>query len=323
MNNHAELAQKIISGYVISREEARTLITRTAEQDVRALAEAANTIRKTFAHNTIDFCALINAKSGACSEDCAFCAQSGHHASDIVTHGFIDIDTIVAKARAAEKYGAQRFCIVTSGGALTDEDFDKVITAYREIKKQTQLKIDGSLGFLTEKRVHALKTVGLSRFNHNLETSRRYYEKICTTHSYDDRLRTIRLLKQHGIEVCCGGIIGMGETLDDRIDLAFTLKEEGVSCIPINILNPRKNTPLEHAARISSLEAVASIAVFRLINPATTIKIAGGREEGLGKHQQLSLEAGGNGFIIGGYLTTIGNKPEDDIQIARNAGYEI
>ena len=317
------LLERCSNCVALAPADAVQLLATDKQENIMRLAQLADTVRKKYRANKIDFCSLINAKSGRCSENCSFCAQSGHYNTAVTTYPFIDSDAIVAKAKAAEKFGSHRFCIVTSGAQLTDDDFEKTLVAYRRIREESALKIDGSLGFLTENRVQALKDVGLSRYNHNLETSRRYYPAICTTHSYEDRLHTIRLLREYDIEVCCGGIIGMGETINDRVDLAFTLNKEGVSCIPINILNPRHGTPLEKNSRLSPLEIIATIAVFRLINPSATIKIAGGREEGLGEHQALSLQAGGNGFIIGGYLTTMGNDPQQDIAIAKDAGYEV
>jgi biotin synthase len=319
----ANLAKDILSGSTLSKADALELISLSDENEVRALARVANDVRRTFMSNSIDLCALVNAKSGSCSEDCAFCAQSGHHETKITKYDLLEIRTIVAKAHAAEAAGAKHFCIVTSGAQLNNAEFDQVIKAYKLIKAETSLAIDGSLGMLDEDKIRRLKEVGLARFNHNLETSERYFPKICSTHTFADRLRTIRTLKKYGIEVCSGGILGMGEEKEDRVDLAMTLRKEGVTCIPINVLNPRQGTPLENIARITPLEAIAAIAVFRLINPTATIKIAGGRETSLGDHQQLSLEAGGNGFIIGGYLTTAGNSVEKDREIARNAGFEL
>ncbi|MBN1493010.1 MAG: biotin synthase BioB [Candidatus Omnitrophica bacterium] len=313
----------VLNGNLLSKAHAMELIGLTAEDDILALAHAANTVRKTFTSNTIDFCSLVNAKSGCCSEDCAFCAQSGHYQTEITSYDLLSVNTIVDRAREAERSGAKHFCIVTSGAALNDSEFDQVLKAYKLICAETNLRIDGSLGMLSENKIRRLKEAGIARYNHNLETSERFFPTICTTHSYADRLRTLRTLRQHDIEVCSGGIIGMGEAKEDRVDLALALRAEQVQCIPINILNPRKGTPLENVSRITPLEAIATIAVFRLINPHATIKIAGGREAGLGEYQQLSLEAGGNGFIVGGYLTTPGNIYQDDHAIARRAGYDI
>jgi biotin synthase len=323
VNPFSSLAKDILSGTVLSNKNALELISLSEENDVRNLARIANEVRRTFTSNIIDFCSLVNAKSGSCSEDCAFCAQSGHHETKIDQYDLLDISTIVAKAHAAETAGAKHFCIVTSGARLTGTEFEQVLKAYKLIKAETSLAIDGSLGMLDEDKIRRLKEIGLARYNHNLETSERYFAKICSTHTFMDRLRTIRTLKKYDIEVCSGGIIGMGEEKEDRIELAMTLRQEGVTCIPINILNPRAGTPLANISRITPLEAIATIAVFRLINPTATIKIAGGRETNLGDHQQLSLEAGGNGFIIGGYLTTPGNAIENDRDIARNAGFEL
>lgn len=291
--------------------------------DLVDLISLANRVRKEYAGEGVDLCAIINAKSGACAEDCYFCGQSIHYETNTPVYPLKSEEEILQSAKNAEKSGASRFCIVISGKKPETKDFKKIVDILSKLRQETNLKLDCSLGSLNENEVFALKNAGLTRYNHNLETSEDYFDKICTTHSYKDRLTTIKILKKAGVEICCGGIIGLGEDWNERIKFAYTLKELEIDCIPINILNPRPGTPLENIAPLSPMEIIKIIAIFRLILKDKIIKVAGGREVNLRDLQSLALLAGANGLIIGNYLTTPGRPAELDLQMIKDLGMKI
>ncbi len=313
----------VLEGRDLSYEDA----LRLAELPVTLvpyLAAIANEVREKFAGNQIESCALSNIKSGNCSEDCKFCAQSGHYKTDSPVYPQISVEEIVAQAKAAEAMGATEFCMVSSGwGATNEKEFQTVLEATRRIGSETKLFVDCSLGFLTGEQLSRLKEAGLYRNNHNLEASKGYFDKICTTHTYQERMNHVELVRHYGIHPCSGGILGMGETAKDRIDLAFDLKKLGADCVPINILNPRAGTPLGTVEPIGPMEIIKFIAIFRLILPKSTIKIAGGREVNLRDLQAMAMQAGANGLILGNYLTTMGRSSERDIQMLKDLGFEV
>jgi biotin synthase len=317
-----EIEERILSGGSISRTEADSLLAAPGEF-LMSLMAVADRIRIHFKGNRFDSCSLVNARSGLCGEDCSFCAQSRHHHTGCDTYGLLSADEILDCARAAKKVGASRFCTVTSGGALSNKEFDSLIDTLGRVRSEVDIALDASLGFLDEERALRLQKAGVTRYNHNLETSRDHYPSICSTHTFDQRVATVERAMSHGFSACCGGIIGLGETPSQRLDLAFTLAELGVDCVPINILNPRPGTPLEHSAPPEPLEVLKTVALFRLILPKATIKIAGGREQNLRDFQGMALRAGANGMIIGGYLTTGGRSVEDDLRMVREAGFEM
>ncbi|MDI6735342.1 MAG: biotin synthase BioB [bacterium] len=290
--------------------------------DILDLISLANRVRKEYAGEKIDLCAIINAKSGACAEDCHFCGQSAHYKTNLATYPLKSEDEILTSAKEAEISGATRFCIVISGKKPETKDLKKIVATLVKLRQETSLKLDCSLGTLNEDEIYELKNAGVTRYNHNLETSEGYFKQICTTHSYEDRLNTVKILKKIGLEVCCGGIIGLGEDWDERIRLAFALKDLNVNCIPINILNPRPGTPLENVKPLSPMEIIKTIAVFRLILKDKIIKIAGGREVNLRDLQSLALLAGANGLIIGNYLTTEGRTASLDLQMLKDLEME-
>jgi len=312
--------EKVLAGGRILKEQAESLLETPDEYVLRLLA-AADHIRIHFKGWKFDSCSLINARSGRCGENCAFCAQSVHYATDCETYDLRSTDKILGAARSAREAGASRFCTVTSGGALSPSEFDALIASLQIVKDEVQIPLDASLGFLDDERVERLKQVGVTRYNHNLETARDYFPSICTTHTFEERVDTVRKALNNGLSACCGGIMGMGETSSQRIDLAFTLAELGVDCVPINILNPRPGTPLEGLLPPEPVEILKTVALFRLILPKATIKIAGGREKNLGDFQGTALRSGANGMIIGGYLTTGGRSVEDDLRMVRQAGF--
>ncbi len=314
--------ERVLAGGKIERSEAEALLN-TPDEFLQRLLAAADRIRIRFKGSKFDSCSLINARSGRCSEDCAFCAQSAHHQGDCDVYGLKPSEEILAAAKAAKASGAARFCTVTSGGALSDAEFDSLIKSLERVRSEVDIELDASLGFLDDERSARLAAVGVTRYNHNIETSRDHYSKICTTHHFDQRVETVRTVMDKGFSACSGGIIGLGETPLQRLDMAFTLADLGVDCVPINILNPRPGTPLQDSTPPEPLEILKTVAIFRLILPKATIKVAGGRERNLGDFQAMALRSGANGMIIGGYLTTGGRSVDDDLQMVRQAGFVV
>lgn len=320
-----ELKNRILSGGEISVEEAGRLIdieiTDTANLD--CLLDAARQITFHFNSDEPGLCSLVNAKSYLCGEDCGFCSQSVRFDTRVNRYKLMSADEVVAAAKSFEKKGAVNFCVVTSGGDLNDAEFDNVIEIYKRLKAETNMSLDGSLGFLTPERVERLKEAGLRRFNNNLQSSREFYPKIVSTHTYDKRIETMKMLQNSDVEICSGGILGMGETREDRVKLAFELKPFEPHCLPMNILNPRPGTPLENLPQPDPMEMIKTIAVFRFIHPKANIKLAGGREVNLGnQYQEIALKGGANGLIIGGYLTTEGNPIKSDFEMLQRAGFK-
>ncbi len=318
-----KVRQSVLREDPISYEDALAL-TGLTDREIPYLAAVANEVREKFVGNTIESCALSNIKSGNCSEDCKFCAQSAHYKTDSPVYPQISVEQIMTQAKAAEAMGATEFCMVSSGwGATNQEEFQVVLEAVRRISKETKLFVDCSLGFMTGEQMHQLKEAGLYRNNHNLEASKSYFDKVCTTHTYEQRVKHVQMVEHYGIHPCSGGILGMGESPKDRIDLAFELRALGAHCVPINILNPRRGTPLGDLSPIKPLEIIQTIAIFRLILPKSTIKIAGGREVNLRDLQAMAMLAGANGLIIGNYLTTMGRNPAQDIQMLEDLGFAV
>ncbi|MCM8796481.1 MAG: biotin synthase BioB [Candidatus Omnitrophica bacterium] len=272
----------------------------------------ANKVRRDYLGAKIDLCSIMNAKSGACNQDCKFCAQSSRYKTGAPVYPLKDIEEIVERARIAKEIGADRFDIVTSGDSLSDAELKRVCAAIHEITTKVGIRMCASLGSMDEKRLIALKEAGLTRYHHNIETSPNFFPKIVTTHSFQDRIRTIKLAKKIGLEVCSGGIIGMGETMRDRIDMALILKDLDVDSVPINVLVAIKGTPLERQNPLSSAEAIRTIALFRIILKDKIIKIAAGRESVLKDFQAMTFMAGANGMLIGGYLTIKGREVCED-----------
>jgi len=317
-----KVGEKVLEGGNIGMQDVLPLLGAKGP-DILDLAAAANRVREEFNGNKVDLCSLLNVKSGRCSEDCAFCAQSGHYKTEAPVYPLMDNDRIVEEAREAQKKGAGRFCLIASGRELNDREFETILSALDRIRKETALDLDCSLGTLSVDRAEALNKVGVTRYNHNLETAESHFSKICTTHSFQDRVQTVAVLKDRGFSICCGGIIGLGESPQQRLELAFSLRQLGIDCIPFNILNPRPGTPLEDSESVPPMEIIKTIALFRLILPKGTIKIAGGREANLRDLQSLALLAGANGLILGNYLTTLGRSAEDDLAMIRDLAFSL
>jgi biotin synthase len=287
------------------------------------LLYGAHRLRSHYKGENVKLCAIINAKSGRCSEDCAFCAQSTHHRTRLHIYPLIDPQQILQKAFEAENIGAMRFSIVTSGKSLRIEEMEVIIQALQLIRERTGLILCASLGTITQERAHRLKEAGLRCYHHNLETAPSFFPKICTTHRYEEDVDTVRVAKDAGLEVCCGGILGLGESPQQRLELAFTLKELNVDSIALNFLHPIQGTPLEAAKPLPPLEILKSVALFRFILPDKDIRICGGREFGLRDLHPLVFWAGANGIMIGHYLTTRGRDYRLDQQMIRDLGLKV
>ncbi len=317
-----KVGDKVLEGKNLSMKDVLPLLAAKGP-DVLDLAAVANRVREEFNGNEIDLCSLLSAKSGRCPEDCAFCAQSAHYKTEAPVYPVMDMERIVAEAKDAQTRGTGRFCLITSGRELNDKEFETILRALDRIHNETTLDLDCSLGTLSEERAASLRKVGVTRYNHNVETAESHFPRICSTHSFGDRVKTIEVLKEQGFSICCGGIVGLGESPQQRLELAFSLKQLGIDCIPFNILNPRPGTPLEHSESIPPMEVIKTISIFRLILPKGTIKIAGGREANLRDVQSLALLAGANGLIVGNYLTTPGRNAEDDLTMIRDLGFKL
>lgn len=314
--NH--LIEDIKEGYKISKEEAAQLLECSTED----LGQAANKIRKHFCKDRFDFCSIINGKSGKCSEDCKYCAQSAHHPTNTEVYSLLSTEEFVKDAQYHMHQGIDKYSIVTSGKRLNDEEVEIVCKAYQAIKEKVAIKLCASHGLLSEAALKALKQAGVLRYHNNLETSRNFFPNICSTHTYEEKIETIKAAKRAGLEICSGGILGLGETALDRIDLAFELRELDVDSIPLNLLNPIPGTPLENIVKITEDDFLKAAALFRFINPTKYIRLAGGRNllSGYGK---AAFIGGVNAAITGDLLTTCGNKIADDKQMAEVLGYIV
>lgn len=314
-----QLAQKIIDGYRINRQEDVSFFL-TA--NLNELCQGANQIRRHFFGNKVDLCAIINGRSGRCSENCKFCAQSGHHKTGIAEYDLLDTSVILEDCKKHEKEGVHRYSIVTAGRSLEGKNLDKLLSAYRRMKDECRIQLCASHGLLSEEAYVALKEAGVTMYHENIETSRRFFPNICTTHTYDDKVRCIGLAKKAGLEICSGGIIGMGETWEDRIDMAFSLWELKVDSIPINALMPIKGTPLENRKLLTEEEILRTVAVFRYINPTTHIRLAAGRAI-MTNSGEKAFFAGANATITGNMLTTSGNNIKQDKDMLRKLGFDL
>jgi biotin synthase len=276
------------------------------------LVALAHRVRLAYCGPSVELESLINAKSGACAEDCAFCSQSARFHTDVDVYPFLDLDEVMAAARATRAAGATQFCIVVAVRNPEERLLRKVIDAAGAVQRDVGLEVACSLGLLTQEQAERLAAAGVRRYNHNLETCRAVFPQICTTHTYDDRVDTARLAIEAGMELCCGGILGLGETLEQRLDFAFELAALDPCEVPINFLDPRPGTPLADQALLSPREALQAIALFRLVLPRAWLRLAGGRERILGELQSMGLLAGANALIVGNYLTTTGRSADED-----------
>ncbi|HJU34565.1 MAG TPA: biotin synthase BioB [Nitrososphaera sp.] len=309
--------EKILAGGAVSFEEAENLLD---SNDIITLADCANIITRTFNGDKVDVETLVNAKSGRCPEDCSFCAQSSFYESNINKYPLLSKEELIERAEEAKENGATSFCLVCAYREPPERDFQQICEAIKEIRAKLDIEVNVSLGFMTSSRARELKKLGVKRYNHNLEAAESYFSKICNTHEFSDRVNTARIVKEAGLQLCSGGIIGMGETPRQRIELAFSLASLHPDEVPVNILMARDGTPLAAIKPIDPLEAIKTIAVWRFIMPEIILKIAGGREVHLKDTDKLALKAGANGIITGGYLTTGGNAANRDIAMIREIG---
>nr|WP_199302273.1 MULTISPECIES: biotin synthase BioB [unclassified Coleofasciculus] len=320
------LTSRIIAGERIGRAEAIALSQIEGEENILLLCEAADKVRQACCGNVVDLCSIVNVKSGNCSENCGFCSQSAHHpGQDSPIYGLKSTEEILGQAKAAEAAGAKRFCLVSQGRGIKynspkSTEFEQILETVSRIIAETQIKPCCALGEVTPEQAQALAEAGVTRYNHNLEASENFFEQIVTTHTWRDRVQTIQNLKAAGIQACTGGIMGLGESWEDRVDLALALRELEVESVPLNLLNPREGTPLSDRPKIDPYEALKAIAIFRLILPEQILRYAGGREAVMGELQAMGFQAGMNAMLIGHYLTTIGQPPEQDHAMLESLG---
>jgi biotin synthase len=325
--NHRALAAlgvRVLAGGNISREEAMFLFNLESSADILDLLSWANRIREHFKGNKIHLCSIVNAKAGACSENCSFCAQSSFYQTGSPRYGFVDPEPVFEAADEAKNNGVTAVGLVAAWKGLNEGPMlDEVCDRIKELKASGKTRPDASLGIIKSQKVaDRLKEAGLECYGHNLESSRRFFPQTCTTHTFDDRLETIGYLKKAGIKICSGGIIGMGETREDRRDLAFELKAIGANVVPVNILNPIPGTPFEKNAPLPVLEILKTIACFRFILPRQEIMIAGGRTVNLRDAQSMIFMAGASALMVGNYLTTLNQPVEKDLQMLKDLGLD-
>ena len=290
------------------------------DNDLEELVSLSEKITKeNFPKKEIEVCSIISAKTGKCPENCKYCSQSIHNHADIFCHPLLKVEEVKQAALRAKENGAPRFCIVTSGRSASGSDFEKILKMIRAVASIDGIHCCASLGLLNEEQIKKIKEAGVERFNHNINTSRNYRKGICTTHNFEDRINTIKLLAKHGIEACAGVILGMGETRADRIDMALSLAKLNPKTVPINVLNPIKGTALEgFVDKITEEEVIRTICIFRIAMPKAILRYAGGRETRLSKEiQNLGLRAGINGMLVGNYLTTDGVKISQDKELIK------
>ncbi len=308
---------------LITRQEALRLGEIEDHAQIEALIERAWQARvERFADST-DMCSLVNAKSGGCAEDCGFCAQSRFADADTPMHALMEPEQVLEHARAAEAAGAHRFCMVTQGQGLSKRDFDKYLQGVRLVAEQTNLKRCASIGHMSPERARAMREAGIQRVHHNVETARSYYDEVTTTVRYQGRLRTIQAVREAGLETCVGGILNLGESREQRVEMAFELADIDPTSVPINMLNPRPGTKFGDREYMDPWEAVKWIAIFRLILPNALFRLCGGRVENLGELQRLAVRAGINGVMMGNFLTTLGNAPEQDREMFEELGLNV
>lgn len=318
MERIEQLKQKILAGKSIGREEALEL----AQAPLEPLCKAADEIRQHFCGNAFDMCTIINGKSGRCSEDCKFCAQSAYYQTQVQTYPLLSHEEFLRDAKKNERQGVPRYSIVTSGKKLTEEEVDAACESIRRIRQETGMKVCASFGLLNQAQYEKLKAAGVDRVHNNLETSRAYFPSVCTTHTYEEKLQALRAAQQAGMELCSGGIVGLGETMADRIDMALTVRETGVTSIPVNLLNPIPGTPYEKNEKLTPEDMRRIVAIFRFLIPDGMIRLAGGRGL-LPDKGEACFRSGANAAISGDMLTTSGITVEKDLEMLKRLGYEL
>lgn len=314
------LAEKVIAGGAITEEEARRLI-RTRDEDTMLLLAMADKIRQRYCGSAVDFCAILNARSGHCPEDCRFCAQSGRYHTGAKYYRLLPEEEIMEAARKAKAAGAVRFSLVTSGRNQSNpNEFEEILHVVGRIRREVGLEVCCSLGLISEDQARQLKEAGITRVHCNIESAPSYFPQVCSTHSFADKEALIAAVQRAGIRVCSGGIIGLGETPDQRVEMAFTLRRLHIDSVPLNILVPVPGTPFAGNRRLPPLEVLRAFAMFRFVLPRALIRTAGGREVNLRSLQAHALTGGLNGIMVGGYLTTAGRDPREDIRMTEDLG---
>lgn len=321
MSHWNTLAEQVLGGYPISADDARSIV-RSGDDDLLALLGAAFQIRQSFHGRDVRLHVLQNAKSGRCPEDCAFCSQSSRYDTGVDQYRMQTVQELVEGARHAHAMGAVKYCMVTATRGPSARDLDTICEAVRQIKAEMNINVCTSLGLLKDGQAEQLAAAGVTRFNHNLESSRRFYPELCGTHTWEDRVATVQRVRAAGLEACCGGIMGMGETEDDRISLAFELRALEVESIPVNFLDPRPGTPMGGLRRLAPMDCLRLLAMFRFVNPSRDIRVAGGREVNLRHLQALALWPA-NSIFVNGYLTTNGAGYEADVRMIEDAGFRV
>jgi biotin synthase len=314
-------ADRSVAGEALSRDEARAVLL-CPDDELLSLLDSVFRVRRTFHGRKVRVHVLHNAKSGACPEDCRFCSQSSYYETPAGEYPIQSVEEIVEGARRAKRAQAWKYCIVTATRGPAKRDLDVVCEAVARIKAEMDITICTSLGLLTEDKARRLKAAGVDRFNHNLETSERFFPEVASTHQYADRVSTVRIAREAGMEACCGGIVGMGESEDDVLDLAFALRELQVESVPVNFLDPRPGTPMAHLPRVTPAYCLKVLSMFRFLHPRNDLRVAGGREVNLRWMQPLALYAV-NSIFTSGYLTTPGATPSADHQMIKDLGFEV
>jgi len=323
VNDWWKLAERCQDGDCPTEEEALGILSARGAE-LSAIFAGAHWLRENHFGNRAELCSIINAKSGRCPENCAFCAQSAHHQTDTPVYGLKSVSEILAGARQAEREGSHCYGIVTSGTRISPgPEMEQILTALRRIREETRIAPSASLGILDRETADMLAAAGCVTYHHNLETARSFFPQICTSHDYEDDVQTVRLAKDAGMKVCCGGIFGLGESLSQRIELGLTLRELEVDSIPINFLNPIEGTPLAGRRQLSPMDCLRIIALFRYLMPDRTISVCGGREPNLREYQSWIFMAGASGTMVGNYLTTSGRNREIDLQMFQDGEMEI
>ncbi|MBR6342312.1 MAG: biotin synthase BioB [Selenomonadaceae bacterium] len=310
------LTKEIIAGARLKPEDDVSLLLEAPLEELQA---AAGEVQRVFCGTHVDLCTILNGRSGRCSEDCKYCAQAACHPTGIEEYPFLAAEKIIENAKANQRAGVNRFAIVTSGRALQGREFDLAIAAYEKMRSILTIDLCASHGILSREQFHRLREAGVTSYHHNIETSRRFFPHICTTHTYEDRIRTIKIAQEEGLQVCSGGIIGMGETWQDRLDMAFELQGLGIGSIPINTLMPIPGTPLAKQAPLAGEEILRTIAIFRLINPRANIRLAAGRKL-LPENGATAFLHGASASITGNMLTTSGTTIKEDREMLQRLG---
>ena len=326
-SNHSRittLGSRVLAGELIGRDDALWLFNLESSADILDLLSWANRIREHFKGNKVHLCSIVNVKAGGCSENCRFCSQSAAYQTESPRYGLVEAEPVLQAADEANQNAVTALGLVAAWRGLEEGPvLDEICTRLEELKRSGKTRPDASLGIIKDQKVAArLKESGLECYNHNLESSRRFFPEVCTTHTYDERVQTIKHLKEAGIKICSGGILGMGETREDRCDLAFSLRELGAHIVPINILNPIEGTPMASKDPLPPLEILKSIACFRFILPRQEIMIAGGRTVNLRDAQSLIFMAGASALMVGNYLTTLNQPVEKDLQMLKDLGLD-